>query len=194
MPLKSAQFTLKRESLPVQSRDLGVRFVLRTVKPPKASQAPVERVLMVPDTKAFRDGESVGPEPLYRHILCGAGLQTGNGTVVAGSGQMVITPQRLLFMVDDGDVNSKLKLDINSNGEVYCFYVLRDDVYEPEVKKKRLKPSEFFFRSKEEAPVSFRIAAYAAWAYVAGDHLGYWYDKNMLSALSDEGRQSLLNG
>lgn len=194
MTLTTAQFTLDTTSLPTQSKELGVLFVRRAVKGIKEGAPAVDRVLMLPHRKAFADPDVVGPEPSWNHLVCGVGLETGEGKVVAGSGQMVITPQRYLFMVDDGDVNRKrkLKLEINSTGVVYCFSVLRDDVYEPEVKKKRLQPSQFFFRSKEEAPIKFRIAAYAAWAYIVNDHMGYWHDKSMVRALSDEGRQSLL--
>ena len=56
--------------------------------------------------------------------------------MVAGSGQMVITPQRYVFLVDDGDINRKSKLDIKSTGNVDRFYVLQTDVYGPEIKKK----------------------------------------------------------
>lgn len=191
MALTTAQFTLDPASLPTLSKDLGVRFLQRAVKGIAQGAPTVNRILMIPDRNAA-DPATVGPEPRWNHLVCGVGLQTGNGKIVAGSGQMIITAQRYLFMVDDGDIDGTAKLDIKSIGTVYCFYVLRDDVYDPEVKRHRFKPSEFFFRSKEEAPVSFRIAAYAAYAYIVNDQMGYWHDKDMLRALSEAGRQSLL--
>jgi hypothetical protein len=192
MTLTTAQFTLDTTSLPTQSKELGVLFVRRAVKGIKEGSPAVDRILMLPHREAFEDPDVVGPEPRWNHLVCGVGLETGDGKVVAGSGQMVITPQRYLFMVDDGDVNRNLKLDVNSTGNVYCFSVLREDVYDPEVKKKRLQPSQFFLRGKEEAPIKFRIAAYAAYAYIVSDHMGYWQDKSMIRALSEEGRQALL--
>jgi translation elongation factor EF-1beta len=60
------------------------------------------------------------------------------------------------------------------------------------VKKHRLTPSDFSFRSKEEQPVAFQLLVIAAMVYVANDKMGYWHDKNMLRSLSEEGRQGLL--
>jgi hypothetical protein len=40
--------------------------------------------------------------------------------------------------------------------------------------------------------VAFQLVIYAAWAYIANKKMNYWHDKNMLRAVSDEGRESLL--
>ena len=63
-------------------------------------------------------------------------------------------------------------------------------MYPPQVKKHRLTPSEFSFRSREEQSVAFQLSIFAAAADVANDKMGYWHDNNMLQTLSEEGRES----
>ena len=95
-------------------------------------------------------------------------------------------------MIDNGTAAGGPPLSVGTSGSVFCFTFHRDDVYPPQVKKHRLTPSDFTFRSKEEQPVAFQLLVIAAMAYVANDKMGYWQDKNMLHSLSEEGRQGLL--
>ena len=77
------------------------------------------------------------------------------------------------------------------NGRV-CFTLRRDDVDSPHIKKHRLQPSEFTFRSKKELTATFQFKVFSALAFLANGKMGYWHDKNMLRALSEEGREGLL--
>jgi hypothetical protein len=121
-------------------------------------------------------------------------LKALDGTNVEGGGQLVITGQRFIGMIDivKGTSPRTSAISTTKSGSTFCFSLHRDDVYPPEVKKHLLTPSDFLFRSKEEQPVSFRFLVFAATAYIANDKMGYWQDKDMLRCLSEEGRQALL--
>ncbi len=95
-------------------------------------------------------------------------------------------------MIDSGAVTGSPALELETSGNVFCFTLHRDDVYLPEMKKRRLKPSLFSFRSKEEVAVGFQVSVFAAIAYVTNGKMCYWQDKYMLHAVSDEGRHGLL--
>lgn len=192
MSLKTADFTLNRNSLPAQRSDVGIRLVRQTVETIKASASPADKVLILPASNLLSGDDAVGPEPHWNHLLCGIGLQLKNGTVAAGAGQLVITGRRFISMIDSGTLTGAPDLDLDTSGHVYCFTINRDDVYLPEMKKHLLKPSEFTFRSKEEQEVAFQFVVYAAVAYIANKKMNYWHDKNMLRAVSDEGRDSFL--
>jgi hypothetical protein len=192
MSLKTADFTLNRNSLPAQRSDVGIRLVRQMVETIKASAPPADKVLVTPASNLLSENDAVGPEPRWNHLLCGIGLQLKNGTVAAGAGQFVITGRRFIGMIDSGTLTGSPALDVDTSGHIYCFTINRDDVYPPAIKKHRLKPSEFTFRSTEEQEVAFQLVIYAAWAYIANKKMNYWHDKNMLRAVSDEGRESLL--
>jgi len=192
MSLKTALYTIDRDHLPVNATDLGARFVRQKIATIKADSPPKDMVLMVPASNLLTGENAVGPEPRFNTILCGLRLQTQDGNVAEGTGQVVITAQRLLGMVDYGTLTGGLPLSVEANRHVYCFTFHRDDVYPPNIKKHRLIPSEFSFRSKEEVEVSFLIMIFSAAAYVANGKMGYWHDKHMLNAFSHEGRQRLL--
>jgi|ERR1022692_390500 hypothetical protein len=192
MALKSARLTIDRSSLPQKWDDLGVRFDRHSVAKIKTASPPSDMVLIKP-TGSLLDAEAaVGPEPRWNSVLCGMRLKARDGTDVQGQGQLVITGQRLIGMIDNGTAAGGPPLSVATDGDIFCFICHRDDVYPPQVRKHRLTPSEFSFRSKEEQPVSFHLVVFAAMAYVANNKMGYWHDKNMLHSLSEEGRQGLL--
>lgn len=192
MSLRTAELTVNRDSLPQQRSDLGIRLVRQTVEKVKTGVPPADKVLIMPAGNALSVDDAVGPEPRWNHLICGIGLQLKSGTVAAGEGQLVITGRRFIGMVDCGTLTGAPALDLETSGRVYCFTCNRDDVYAPAIKKHRLKPSEFTFRSKEEEEVAFQLVIYAAWVYIVNKKMNYWHDRNMLRAVSDEGRASLL--
>jgi hypothetical protein len=194
MTLKTARLTVDRSSLPQKSNNLGIRFECHSVAKIKAGSTPNDMVLIKPAGALLSEEEAVGPEPRWNHILCGMRLQAMDGTNVQGNGQLIITGQRFIGMIDSGTAAGAPPLSVSTSGSIFCFTCHRDDVYPPQVKKHRLTPSDFSFRSKEEQPVAFQLLVIAAMAYVANDQMGYWYDKNMLHSLSEEGRQGLLKG
>lgn len=190
MALKKARFTLDRSSLPTQNPDLGIRFVRQSVEKFKAGNA--DMVLLRPAGSLLSGEDAVGPEPRFNHVVCGMQLRSRDGTVAEGSGQLIISGQRFLGLIDSGTVTGGPPLDVNTSGNVFCFTFLRSDVYAPEIKKRRMKPSDFTFRSKEELPEGFTCTVFSAMASIANGKTSLWYDKNMLQAISEEGRQSLL--
>lgn len=192
MALKTASLTIDHDKLPQKWDDLGIRFERRSVAKIKAGDPPSDLVLIRPAGALLPADDSVGPEPRWNHILCGMHIKALDGTDVQGAGQLIITGQRFIGVIDSGNAANGRKLSVNTTGAVFCFTFHRDDVYQPEVKKHRLTPSDFAFRSKEAQPVAFRLLVVSAMAYVANDKMGYWYDKNMLHCLSEEGRRGLL--
>ncbi len=192
MALKTASLTIDRSRLPQKWDDLGIRFELHSVAKIKADGPARDMVLLRPAGALLRAESAVGPEPRWNHILCGIRMKALDGTDVQGAGQLIITGQRFIGMVDSGTAAGGRKLSTNTTGAAFCFTFRRDDVYQPEITKHRLTPSDFAFRSKEPQPVAFRLQVFSAVAYVANDKMGYWYDKNMLHCLSEEGRRGLL--
>jgi hypothetical protein len=192
MTLKIARIKIDRASLPQQRSDLGVRFQRHTVTPIKNTRPPKDMVLILPASNLLAEDASVGPEPAWNHVLCGMKLRAGDGTEAQGTGQLLITGRRFIGMIDTGTAAGSAPLALETSGNVFCFTFDRDDVYAPKMDKHRLTPSDFSFRSKEELAVGFQFTVYSAAAYVANSKMSYWHDKNMLYALSDEGRQGLL--
>jgi hypothetical protein len=192
MALKTARLTIDRSKLPQNSTDLGVQLQRRSITTVKAGSPPKDMVIIKPAGSLLGPEEAIGPERSY-HILCGMSLKAMDGTEVQGSGQLIITGQRLIGMVDSGTAAGGAPLSVEKSGNVFCFTCRRDDVYPPQVKKRRLTPSDFTFRSKEEQTVAFNLLVITAMVQIAtGDKMEYWQDKNMLHALSDEGRAKLL--
>jgi hypothetical protein len=192
MGLKTALLIIDRNSLPQKRSDLGVRFECHTVAKIKASSPATDMVLIKPAGDLLTGENAVGPEPRWNHILCGIRLKAMDGTDAQGSGQLIITGQRLIGMIDTGKVTGARPLDLDTSGNVFCFALHRGDVYSPQMKKHRLTPSEFLFRSKEEQNTAFHLVIFSALVYVANGKMGYWHDKNMLHAISEEGREGLL--
>jgi hypothetical protein len=192
MALKTAQLTIDRSLLPQKSDNLGIRFERHSVAKIKTASPPGDMVLIKPAGALLSAEEAVGPEPRWNYILCGMHLKAMDGTDVRGTGHLVITGQRFIGMIDSGTATGGPPLSVATSGNIFCFTCRRDDVYPPQVKKHRLTPSDFSFRSKEEQPVAFQLLVIAAMVYVANDKMGYWHDKNMLRSLSEEGRQGLL--
>ncbi len=191
MTLKTARFTIDRNMLPQKSSNLGIRLERHSVAKIKATDPPADMVLIKPSGTLLAAAEAVGPEPRWNTILCGLRLKAMDGTDVQGNGQLILTGQRFIGMIDNGTAGGQ-PFSVASSGSIFCFAFHRDDVYAPQVKKHRLTPSDFSFRSKEEQPVAFQLLVLMAMAYVANDKMGYWHDKNMLHTLSEEGRQGLL--
>jgi hypothetical protein len=192
MTLKTARLTVDRASLPLKSSDLGIRFERHSVAKIKAGSPPSDMVLIRPAGVLLGEEEAVGPEPRWNHIICGMQLQAMDGTNVQGKGQLIITGQRFIGMIDDGTAAGGPPLSMVTSGSIFCFTCHRDDVYPPQVKKHRLTPSDFSFRSREDQAIGFKLQIFMAMAYVANDKMGYWHDKNMLHILSEEGRQGML--
>ncbi|HUC59719.1 MAG TPA: hypothetical protein VMA95_20130 [Streptosporangiaceae bacterium] len=191
MALKTAHLKIDRLLLPQKYDDLGVRFEHHAVATLKEGKPPADMVLIRPAGQLLGAEDAVGPEPRWNLLLCGMRIKARDGTDAQGQGQLLITGQRLIGMIDTGTAGGS-RLSADSSGSIFCFAFLRDDVYPPQVKKHRLTPSDFSFRSKEQQPVAFQMMVIAAMAYIANDKVGYWFDKNMLHALSDEGREGLL--
>jgi hypothetical protein len=189
--LKTARLVIDRDKLPQKYDELGIRFERHTVLKAEG-RGTTDMVLIRPAGALLSPDNSVGPEPRWNDILCGIQLKARDRTDVQGQGQLLITGQRLIGMVESGKVANGSPLSIGSSGNIFCFSCQRDDVYAPQIKKHRLTPSDFHFRSKEEQPVAFELLIFMAMGYVANDKVGYWHDKNMLHALSEEGRQGLL--
>ena len=190
MPLKTARLTLNGASMPQQYKDLGIRFEREPVAKIKGGSS--DMILLRPAGRLLPQEESVGPEPRWNHVICGMHLKTGDGSVAQGSGQLLITGQRFIGMISDGSATDSKPLGLDSSGSVFCFAFHRDDIYSPEVKRRRLKPSDYLFRAKEELPLSFVLTVFAAMASIANGKTSLWHDKNMDYALSVEGRQGLL--
>ena len=191
MALKTARLTIDRGLLPQKFDGLGIRFERHSVTTLKTASPPSDMVLIKPAGALLGADEAVGPEPRWNDILCGMRIKALDGTDVRGQGQLLITGQRFIGMIDSDKVASGPPSGTTS-GKVFCLSFHRDDVYFPEIKKHRLTPSDFLFRSKEEQPVAFQLLVFAAMVYVANDKMGYWHDRNMLHALSEEGREGLL--
>jgi hypothetical protein len=192
MALKTARLTIDRSLLPQRSNDLGVRFERQSVAKIKASSPPADMILIRPAGSLLSEEDAVGPEPRSSYIMCGMGLRTQDGTAAQGSGLLVITAQRFIGMIDDGMAAGGPLLALDTSGHVFCFTLRRDDVDSPHIIKHRLQPSEFIFRSKRELAAAFQLNVFSALVFIANGKMGYWHDKNMLHALSDEGREGLL--
>jgi hypothetical protein len=192
MALKTARLTIDRSLLPQKWDGLGIRFERHSVAKINASKPASDMVLAKPAGVLLSAEEAIGPEPRWNTILCGMRLKALDGTDVEGQGQLIITSQRFIGMIDNGKSAGGAPLSVATSGSIFCFTFHRDDVYPPQVKKHRLTPSDFTFRSKEEQPVAFQLLVIAAMAYVANDKMGYWHDKDMFRVLSEEGRQGLL--
>jgi len=190
MALKTAALTIDRGGLPQQSVDLGVRSE-RQVSP-DIKGASIDKVLIRPAGKLLSEEHAIGPEPRWNHILCGTWLQARAGTVAEGAGQLVVTGQRMIGMIESGTASRAPPLALNSSGNVFCFTFHHDDVYAPEMKKCRLKPSDFFFRSKEGQTLGFQFLFFNAMIAVPNGKTNYWLDKSMTFMMSAEGRQGLL--
>ncbi|HTW06413.1 MAG TPA: hypothetical protein VME46_02830 [Acidimicrobiales bacterium] len=189
MALKVARLTLNRAAMPQKCNELGIRFERQSVAMIKGNLT--EMILLRPATSLLPEGEAVGPEPRFNLVVCGMHLKSGDGTVAQGSGQLVITAQRLLGMINNGTATGSNPLS-SSSGSVFCFSIGRDDIYAPDVTKRRFKPSDYGFRAREEQTPSFYLTVFSAMASIANGKTLYWHDKNMDSAMSAEGRQSLL--
>ena len=109
-----------------------------------------------------------------------------------GAGQLVVTGQRMIGMIESGTASSAPALALNSSGNVFCFTFHSDDVYAPEMKKRRLKPSDFSFRSKEGQMLGFQFLVFNAMISVPNGKTNYWLDKSTTFIMSAEGRQGLL--
>jgi hypothetical protein len=190
--LKTARLTIDRSLLPQRTSNLGIRFERHSVTTMKPANPPADMVLMKPAGTLLSAAETVGPEPRWNNILCGMHLITLDGSNVQGRGQLIITGQRFIGMIDEGTAVGGPPLSVTKSGSIFCFTFHRDDVYPAQVKKRVLQPSDFSFRSREEQPVAFQLMVIMAMVCVANDKMGYWHDKNMLHSLSEEGRQGLL--
>jgi hypothetical protein len=192
MPLKTARLTIDRTLLPQKSDKLGIWFERRSVAKVKAGSPPSDMILVKPAGALLHEEEAVGPEPRWNNVLCGMLIKAIDGTEAHGQGQLLITGQRLIGMIDNGTASGGSPLSIGTSGNIFCFTCRRDDVYPPQVKKRRLTPSDFAFQSKQGQPVAFQLLVFAGAVYISNAKMGYWHDKNMLQALSEEGRQGLL--
>jgi hypothetical protein len=192
MGLKTARLTIDRSLLPQRQSDLGIRLERQSVAKIKAGSAPADMVIVRPAAALLGAEDAVGPEPRSNYILCGMSVKALDGTAAQGKGLLVITAQRLIGMIDDGVVAGGPPLALNKSGHVFCFTLRRDEIQSPQVKKHRLTPSDFSFKSKEEVSTSFQLTIFAAMAYINNGKMGYWHDRNMLQALSEEGRKGLL--
>jgi hypothetical protein len=192
MGLKTARLTIDRTLLPQRRNDLGVRFERQSVAKIKASSPPADMILIRPAGSLLSEEDAVGPEPRSNYIMCGMKLTAHDGTAAQGSGLLVITAQRFIGMIGDGVVAGGPPLALDTSGHVFCFTLRRDDVDSPHIKRHRLQPSDFTFRSKEELPTGFQFTVFAALVFIGNGKMGYWHDKNMLHALSEEGREGLL--
>jgi hypothetical protein len=192
MGLTTARLMIDRDSLPGVRNDVGLRFERRSVTTMKAAAPPKDMVIIRPAGDLLAGDAAVGPEPRWNLVMCGIGLKSADGTNAVGSGQLIITGQRLIGMIDAGKAAGAPPLSLATSGHVFCFSLDRDDVQLPQQKKHRLTPSEFFFPSQAAQPVKFQLTVFSAMACIANDKMAYWYDKNMLNAMTPEGRQGLL--
>ena len=74
-------------------------------------------------------------------------------------------------------------MGFGSGSVVFCFSCLRGEVGEPEIARKRLKPSDFTFKSRDGQPVAFRFTVFAAFAAIANNKTTFWHDNKMEKAL-----------
>ncbi len=190
MSLKTARLTLDNNSMPQHYKDLGIRFVRETVAGNKGGST--EMVLVRPAASLLPEEEALGPEGSFYLLACGLHLKASDGTTAQGSGQLLITGRRLIGMLTNGSATGSNPLSATT-GNVFCFSLNRDDVLPPEVKTRRLKPSEYTFRSRDGLAVQFQLLVFAAMAAIANGKTILWYDKNMNFALSPEGQERLLN-
>ncbi len=192
MGLRTARLTIDRGSLPQQHRGLGIRFERQSVAKIKGDGPPIDMVVIRPAGALLTGEDAIGPEPRWNHVVCGLRLKALDGTDVQGGGQLLITGRRFIGMIENGTQGGAPPLALQKTGSVFCFTLQRDDAYLPEMKKHRLTPSDFAFRSKEELGLGFVFVVFSAAASIANGKMSYWYDKNMLYAMSKEGRDHLL--
>ena len=102
MALKTARLTIDCSLLPQKSDKLGVRFDMRSVAKIKAGSSPSDMVLIRPAGMLLNAEEAIGPEPRWNCIICGIRIQALDGTNAQGRGQLLITGQRLIGMIENG--------------------------------------------------------------------------------------------
>lgn len=192
MGLKTARLTIDRSLLPQIRNDLGVRFERQSVAKIKTGSPPADMILIRPAGSLLSEEDAVGPEPRSNYIMCGMKLTVHDGTIAQGSGLLLITAQRFIGMIGKGVAAGAPPLALDTSGHAFCFTLRREDVDPPRIRKRRLQPSEFTFQSKKEAAAAFQFTVFSAAVFIANGKMGYWYDKNMLHALSEEGREGLL--
>jgi hypothetical protein len=142
MSLKTARLTIDHGLLPQKSDKLGIWFERRSVAKIKAGSPPSDMILVKPAGALLGAEEAVGPEPRWNNVLCGMLIKATDGTEAHGQGQLLITGQRLIGMIDNGTASDGPPLSIGTSGNIFCFTCHRDDVYPPQVKKRRLMPSD----------------------------------------------------
>jgi hypothetical protein len=182
--LKTLTFTMELSGLPASSKELGVRFTREKVEQIKGGTT--EMVLFSPATKLLSEEDAVGPEPTFYRIMCGIDFKDGRGTAAQGTGQLLITPQRLIGMLADTGQAGGRQLGFSAGSVIFCFSCLRGDVGDPAVDRKRLKPSDFTFSSQPGLPVAFRFTVFAAFAAIANNKMSFWHDDKMEKALGED--------
>lgn len=193
MPLKTAIYTIDQDHLPAQIPELGVQFVRENVAMVRVDHPPKDMVLLKPSTKLSSAKDAIGPEPKYYTVLCNLNLQTPDGKVAQGQGQLLITAQRVVGMIEKGALTGNPPLLLKGSGKVYCFTFFRNDVDGLELEKHPITLSKFLFTSKKELEVPFQLSISSAEVSVINNKMAPWHDKHMLDAFSDPGRQVLLD-
>jgi len=192
MALQSMTLQINKAALPSICRELAVRFTRESFRTVGSDKPPKDKVVIEPWSKDSLSTENVGYEPRWYRLLGFVQLGARDGTHAYGSGQVIITGRRFIGMIDSGVGRNGAELAIDASGKIFCFTLDRADVYSPDVvKKRRVLPSEFRFRSKEEVEVGFQFVLGAMFSIVNGQ-FNYWYDKDTLRAVSDEARRELL--
>jgi len=190
MALKMTQLTLNRDSMPQHCKELGISVVRQSVVDLKGNAKGM--VLLRPAAQLLDEEDSVGPEPRFYFLLCGLQLKARNGSAANGSGQLVITGRRILGMITKGTAGSK-PFSLDETGDVFCFSINRSDVYAPQVKRRRLLPSDFSFRAKEESPIAFGLMVFSCMVNIVNSQMSYCDDRAIMNrAFSAEGEERLL--
>jgi hypothetical protein len=183
MALKTLVAHISESSLPSVSNDLGIRFDRKEVEKYKGGSS--NMVLISPATNLLSEDDAVGPEKTFFRIICEIGLRTGDGTVAQGGGQLIITPERFIGMMDNNGTANGKELGFGQASVIFCFSCRRNDVGEPDVKKRRLKPSDFAFASRDGQPVAFKFSVFSAFGAIANNKVSMWHDDKMLKVLSE---------
>lgn len=190
MRFATSVIPLSQATLPYETAILGIRLERHAVTGLKTGAPPRPMILVRPAARLLADPDLAGPEPRWNEIVCGMELAAGNGGVARGQGHLVITGHRFIGFLNKGTLGKDAVLEASESA--FGFTIHRDDLEPPHLRKRRVMPSEFTFYSREQSDMVLRLLVFGAVAAVANGKTSYWYDQNMLRALSDEGRAQLL--
>jgi hypothetical protein len=158
-----------------------MQFEAQRVEKHKGGSANI--VLIKPAPNLMSEDERIEGESTFFQFMCGMDIAWTDGGKAQGSGQLIITNKRFIGMIDSGEANGK-QLAIGATGQTFCFMFPKRDVSEPEVKKRRLKPSEYTFRSNTSVESAFRLTVFGAYGFVKNNKIGICHDEHIVRALS----------